>query len=319
MAGHALDRLNGSKPMSMGRRKGQGSYVGLICLLLGIAAVFVLASTAWASGYANDRLLVDTAWVAKHGQDSGVRLLDVRPLGEYRQAHIPGATHFDVGEVRVERNGVRGMLPEPEALNAIFGRHGIRAESTVVLYDAQGGLWASRVWFALDYMDHKDVRLLNGGWREWSHEGKPITRSIPKVKKVKYQGKLNPSKVANAEWLLAHLKDPLVRPLDSRTPAEYAGQDVRSARGGHIPGAENLNWVETVTGPNMTFKSAKELESLFQGAGVTRDKEVVPYCQTHVRGSHASFVLRLLGYEKVRGYDGSWQEWGNRSDVPIDK
>ncbi len=271
------------------------------------------------AGYANDRLLVDTAWVEAHGQESGVRLLDVRSLGEYQRGHIPGAVHFDVAKVRVERNGVGGMLPPPEELNAVFGRHGISPETTVVVYDGKGGLWASRVWFALDYMGHRDVRLLNGGWLAWASERRPVTRAVPEVQETAYRGAPNPSKVADAAWVVAHLKDPSVKPLDTRSPAEYTGRDVRSARGGHIPGAANVNWVKTVSGPTMTFKSAEELKSLFEGAGVTKDKEVVPYCQTHVRGSHVSFALRLMGYDKVRGYDGSWQEWGNRSDLPLEK
>ncbi|MFQ6672032.1 MAG: rhodanese-like domain-containing protein, partial [Candidatus Tectimicrobiota bacterium] len=135
----------------------------LVLFLLVFGATVWPASTAWAGGYPNSRLLVDTDWVAAHGSDAGVRLLDVRPLGEYMQSHIPGAVHFDVAEVRVVRDGIRGMLPPPETLNALFGRHGITRDTIVVLYDGKGGLWASRVFFALDYMGHPDTRLLNGG------------------------------------------------------------------------------------------------------------------------------------------------------------
>lgn len=302
--------------VSMGACLGR---VGVIASLVVVGVMIAMAPAAWGGAYPNARLLVDAEWVAAHGGDGGVRLLDVRSLGEYQQGHIPGAVHFDVAQVRIERDGVRGMLPTPEALDAIFGRHGIGRKTTVVLYDAKGGLWASRVFFALEYMGHPDARLLNGGWLAWVGERRPVSRAAPRVTSVVYRGRPDPAKVADAAWIVAHLDDPAVKPLDTRSPGEYAGKDVRSARGGHIPGAVNVNWIENVSGPSMAFKSAEELRALYTKAGVTPDKEVVPYCQTHMRGSHSYFALRLLGYGKLRGYDGSWQEWGNRDDLPVER
>lgn len=297
----------------------KGAVFAPILVLLVALSTLSWASLARASGYANSRMLVDTEWVAAHSGDEGVRLLDARQLSDYMQSHIPQAVHFDVGELMVERDGVRGMLPEPEALNALFGAHGFSPKTTVVIYDGRGGLLASRLWFALDYMGHEDVRLLNGGWQAWSSAGRPVTRAAPLLEAVAYQGRPDPSKMADAEWLAAHLKDSSVVPVDARTLGEYTGQDVRASRGGHVPGAVHLNWSETLSGTDMRFKSADELEGMFRQAGVTRDKTAVPYCQTHVRGAQVSFVLRLLGYEKVRGYDGSWSEWGNRPDLPVER
>lgn len=282
-------------------------------------ATFGLASLAWAD-YPNSQFLVEAEWLAQHLKDRNLRIVDMRTDSkDYDEnGHIPGAAYLSVSSIRMPAEPSGFRLPAKSEGEKILGSLGITKETMVVIYDEVGGLHASRLFFTLDVFGHEKMALLNGGIQAWKKAALPLSHEVPKVALRSYQAKVNPEKVAAAEWIVQHLKEPYVALVDARTVKEFRGEDVRAKRGGHIPGARNIEWMQNLRA-DKTFKSAEELRALYEGQGITRDKTVVSYCQTHHRAAHTYFTLKLLGYGKVMGYDRSWAEWGNRDDLPVER
>ena len=194
---------------------------------------------------------------------------------------------------------------------------------------------SARMFWTLEYVGHADVRVLNGGWNAWEQAGLPISDSEPSLAANDYPIELQEMLVIDLEGVQSSLEDPQVGILDVRSPQEYRGEVRFSRRGGHIPGAVNLAWIETLAGGDAIytvedgweaelrdadverFAPAEQIMALLDERGIEPDKEIITYCQTFWRGAHAYFMLRLMGYENVRGYDGSWSEWGNLETVPV--
>jgi thiosulfate/3-mercaptopyruvate sulfurtransferase len=271
--------------------------------------------------YAKPEVLVDPAWVLENADDTNVRLIDVRgDIEAYAAGHLPGAVHVDVGdEMTNPLDSTRGQIMTQDALSELFSRLGISPENTVVLYDANNNLQAARAYWVLKYYQHDDVRILDGGTKSWEAAGNALVADEVAVSPTEYVAKEPDLAIrTTTDYVLEKLDDENVVMCDTRNPEEFAGTDVRAARGGHVPGAINIDWVYNVD-EDGTFKSAQELYDLYTKAGFVPDKEIITYCQTGVRGAHTWFVLReLLGYPNVRNYDGSWEEYGNLPDTPIE-
>jgi len=250
--------------------------------------------------------------------DDHILIVDLSQIQFHHQAHIPGAVHLDYARIVTARPPVMGLLPEAAQLNALFSSLGIGATTQVVAYDNEGGGKAARLLWTLEAADHPHYSLLNGGFSAWRNEGHPIDSRASDRVATPYRVHLNDGVIADKNYILSHLHDPVISLVDCRSPAEYTGQDLRARRGGHIPGAVNIEWTRALDPQrHMRLKAEDALRALYEQAGVTPDKHVITYCQTHHRSALSYIVLKNLGYD-VRGYPGSWSEWGNDSDTPLE-
>ena len=275
--------------------------------------------------YAKD-VLVSTDWVEQHGNEPGVRLVEVDvDTHAYEQGHIPGAVALNWTSQL--QDPIRRDIISKEDLEQLLGSLGISNQDQIVLYGDNNNWFAAYAYWILKIYGHEKVFLMNGGRVKWLLENRPLTTEVPQVDPVRYQAKDAALEIrASKDYVLERLGQPVAALVDVRSPQEFTGEVIAppgmtetAQRGGHIPGAANIPWGKAVR-EDGTFKSVEELLDLYQSQGITPDKDVVAYCRIGERSSHTWFVLHeLLGYEKVRNYDGSWTEWGSMVGVPIEK
>ncbi|MGH6954771.1 MAG: sulfurtransferase, partial [Alphaproteobacteria bacterium] len=243
---------------------------------------------------------------------AGLVVVDASDEATFLRHHVPGAIHLPYQEIIAARPPAMGLLPDDRHLEAVLSRLGLSRESHVVACDAEANIKACRLLWTLDAVGHERFSLLNGGLAAWVNEGHRTELGAHRPTAGAYKILRRTEAVADRAYILAHLHDPGVVILDTRSGAEFSGADVRSARGGHIPGAVNLDWIMAVDRErNLRFKPAHELRPMLERLDITPEKEVIAHCQTHHRSSHSYIVLKWLGYGRIRGYDGSWSEWGN--------
>lgn len=276
--------------------------------------------------------LVQPEWLVERLADSGVRLVQVDWVGTkaYDQQHIPGALGWNWKEWLWDP--ITRDFPTPDEFARRCGENGITNDTTVVFYGEppQFGTYA---WWVFKYLGHEDVRFLDGGWKRWQSEGRPLTNEQPEVQRTNYvpPAALGSHMRASRDEVLANLKafgDGIdVVLLDHRSPEEFRGElvnvpgmpDVGAERYGRIPGARHLHFSDFLN-PDTSFKPAEELEALLAARGATRDKQIISYCRLSHRATLAYFVMtELLGYSKVKSYDGSWTEWGSMVGMPIER
>jgi thiosulfate/3-mercaptopyruvate sulfurtransferase len=279
-------------------------------------------------GYAHPETLVDTVWVAEHLADPNVRILESNEdILLYDQGHIPGAQKIDwVGDLNDPV--VRDYL-DKERFEQLLSAKGIGNDTTVVFYGDKNNWWATYALWVFKLFGHRDARIMDGGRAKWIAEGRPLTRDVPSYPPARYTAadRDDASIRAFRDQVREHIRQGGTALVDVRSPQEYSGERTHmpeypqegTLRGGHIPTAVSVPWAQAVN-PDATFKSRAELEALYGAKGVTADKDVIAYCRIGERSSHTWFVLTyLLGFPKVRNYDGSWTEWGNGVGLPIEK
>jgi len=281
------------------------------------------------SSYAHPEALVSTDWLAANLEDPSIRIVESNEdVLLYETGHIPGAVHIDWRR-DLQDATVRDYI-SPESFAEMASQNGITPSTTVVFYGDKSNWWACYALWAFQLFGHEKVKVLDGGRDKWKAEGKPLTREKTVVSKTEYPV---PAKRRDAE-IRAFYDDALLHsqrslPLvDVRSPGEFKGDVTHMPeypqegvlRGGHVPGAKSVPW-KRAANEDSTFKSADELRAIYEGEiGLKPEDDVVAYCRIGERSSHTWFVLKyLLGYEKVRNYDGSWTEWGNRVRSPIEK
>jgi thiosulfate/3-mercaptopyruvate sulfurtransferase len=247
-------------------------------------------------------------------------IVDLSRASTYQQTHIPGAVHLDYAQIVAADKPVMGLLPDDTTLQKVFSSIGLQPDHHVVAYDDEGGGKACRLLWTLAVIGHRQYSLLDGGLINWANEKRPLSYEPVTVTPGDYRiTQHDDSVIADKQYILEHLDDPDIMLLDARSAEEYSGAKRYAARGGHIPGAVNLDWLAAIDRQhNARLLPAARCRALLEANGFTPDKEIITYCQTHHRSAFSFIMLKILGYPRVRGYPGSWSEWGNRQDTPVE-
>ena len=247
----------------------------------------------------------------------GLILVDLSSAARYQAGHIPGAHFVDPKRTQLGQAPAPGLLPGQAALEALFGELGHNRDATYVVYDDEGGGWAGRFIWLLDVIGHQRYHYLNGGALAWEAEQLPLSNIAAPAVGGPLPLTLSDAPTATREYLQSRLGAADLAVWDARGPLEYSGAKVLAAKGGHVPGAINYEWTAGMD-PARSLRIRQDIGEVLAGLGITPDKEIITHCQTHHRSGFTYLVAKALGYPRVKGYAGSWGEWGNHPDTPVE-
>ena len=253
--------------------------------------------------------------------NENIVIVDLCKAKQYAQAHIPNAHFVNYTDIVKIDKPVMGLLPDNESFSALLSSLAISKKSLIVAYDDEGGGCAARFVWTLHVFGHETAVVLNGGLHSWANEGHALSNITPeKPEASDYKLKKTHHHTASRAFIQTHLNDDKVVFLDARSLAEYSGKKLFADKTGHIPGAIHYEWTESMNqANNLRRLPAEDIQKQLDSLGITKDKEVVCYCQSHHRSAYSWLVLKSLGYPNVLGYPGSWSEWGNHPDTPVER
>jgi thiosulfate/3-mercaptopyruvate sulfurtransferase len=281
------------------------------CQAVKVSLKFMEGREGMTQRFPNEHLLVSAQWLMEHLDEAAVRLVEVSTPGAgYTLGHIRNAIYLNLGDVfKGDGSGLTHTLAPITAVAAILGRKGLAPDKHIVVTDENGGARAAQLFWLLEYLGFARISFLEGGVERWLAEGRPQTRKVPQFDAVTFTSMPRAELYADVNWVKSQLGASSVAMIDCRTDEEY--------HEGHIPGAKNRNWEQTLAlKAFQEFRAAAELKAELAALGATENREVVTYCGSGQRSSHTYFTLRLLGYANIRNYIGSWSEWSARNDLP---
>jgi len=293
---------------------------GILTIMALFAPAFLSAKTFPLTNFDHPRL-IETRELRNLTSHPSIRIIDMRTsLSDYLKGHIPGAVYLHVENLQVPAKGVPDQAHDRICLERLLGDNlSLSNAMGIILYSDRSNPNATLLAWTLDYLSHKKVGVLNGGYEKWISERFPATREFPSLLPNKFFGKAIRETSAEKKWIQDRLSAKNVVIVDARSPEQYSGEEGEEVRRGHIPGAKNIFWETTLEGEEVrVWKKKEDLEKLFAESGVTRDKEIVVYCRTGREASHLYFTLKyVLGYPRVFLYRGSWVEWSADKTLPI--
>ncbi len=262
-------------------------------------------------------LVIEPRELEQHLSEANLLIVDLSRESVYQQAHIPGAIFLDFKELLSGVQPATGKLPDEEKLSGLFSKIGLNGDSHVVAYDDEGGGWAGRLIWTLDCIGHKQYSYLNGGIHAWIADQMPVEQEANEPTASNYQAKINDSVKVNKQFIIDNLSS--INIWDARSKDEYEGSKSFAARAGHIPGAKHYEWTTAMDKENsLRLRDLDTVARELEEQGIDKQGIVVTHCQTHHRSGFTYLLGKILGFEDIRAYDGSWSEWGNDPDTPIE-